>query len=102
MESEVLPEGASGATEDMYVDTRDHPYENAGTMDKSLESAATTDKHNEEAVEAEVLIEGSSGNPEDLDVYSSVRPYLMINIMKNMFNLRYFLKDPVVILKICM
>ena len=85
MESEVLPEGASGATEDLYVDTRAHPYENVGTMDKALEAAATTDKHNEEAVEAEVLTELASGSPEYLDVDARDQPFVNVGTMVEAF-----------------
>ena len=46
-EAEVLPEWASGATEDMDVDESSHHSANVGKMDESVEAAAVTDQYNE-------------------------------------------------------
>ena len=46
MESEIIPEGASNYTEDMYIDVSAHHYENVVTMDETLESASVSDEQN--------------------------------------------------------
>ena len=42
----VLPEGASGAHDDMNEDVSDHHYENVGKMDEAVETASVTDQQN--------------------------------------------------------
>ena len=45
MEYELLPEGASGAPEDLDVGASAHHSKNVGTMDKSVEENAVPDQH---------------------------------------------------------
>ena len=46
MEYEVRPEGSSGASEDLDVDTSAHPSTNVGKMDEAVEASAIPDQQN--------------------------------------------------------
>ena len=72
--TEVLPEGASGAPDDIDLDEIAHPYENVENMDGAVEAAAIPDQHNEESVESDALTKKTSNDPEDMDAEVNTNP----------------------------